>query len=72
MSGDVEAAVVSCTRGLLEEDPSIPLPYQWPCEIALRAAGRYRDARALLVEGRIPGTSVVHRPATIEPLCWIP
>lgn len=67
MSGDVEAAVVSCTRGLLEEDPSMPLPYLWPCEIALRAAGRYRDARALLVEGRIPGTSAVRRPATIEP-----
>lgn len=67
MSGDAEAAVVSCTRGLLEEDPSQPLPYQWPCEIGLRAAGRYRDARALLVEGRIPGTSLARRPATIEP-----
>jgi predicted Zn-dependent protease len=66
MSDDVEASLVSCTHGLLEADPSMPLDYTWLCEIALRAAGRYRDARALLVEGRIPGTSVARPPAAIE------
>lgn len=67
MSDEVEASLAACTRGLLAADPSMPLDYRWLCEIALRAAGRYRDARALLVEGRIPGSQVAHRSAPIDP-----
>jgi DNA-binding SARP family transcriptional activator/TolB-like protein len=56
---DVDAANKDCAAGLAGSDSTVFLQYRWFCVIGLRMQGRYREARALLREGRIPGSSIV-------------
>jgi DNA-binding SARP family transcriptional activator/TolB-like protein len=58
---DLEAADRACAAGLLSADSAQLMQYRWYCTIALRMEGRYREARALLREGRLPHSTVVRR-----------
>jgi len=48
-----------CAGGLASPDTNSFLQYRWFCVIALRAQGRFREARALLREGRVPNSNIV-------------
>ena len=63
---DLDRALTSCHDGLVDSDRATFIEYRWLCTIALRAAGRYQDARALNQEGRVPGTSVVRRNVGVD------
>jgi len=56
---DLETADRACTAGLANADSAQFVQYRWYCMIALRMEGRYREARALLREGRVPRSNVV-------------
>ncbi len=58
---DLDAADAECQHGLTSPDSGVFVPYRWYCVIALRNQGRYRDARALLRDGRVPKSNLVHR-----------
>jgi len=58
---DLEAADRACDAGLASADSGQFVQYRWYCAIALRMAGRYREARALLREGRVPRSNIVKR-----------
>ena len=60
-SDDFADANGRCERGLAERDPSEFVSYRWFCSILFRAQGRYREALALVREGRVSKTSVVRR-----------
>jgi hypothetical protein len=59
---DLAAADRDCAAGLAGPDSAAFQEYRWYCEIALRMEGRYREARALLREGRVPRSSLRRPP----------
>ena len=66
-TSDVDGAASYCSSGLASPDTATFMNYRWFCTIALRMAGRYRDAFALNQEGRIPGTALVRRGMPQDP-----
>ena len=59
---DYDAADRACAEGLTGSgDQAAVTQYRWYCAIALRAEGRYREAVALVHEGRVPRSAVVKR-----------
>jgi DNA-binding SARP family transcriptional activator/TolB-like protein len=57
-----DAADRACAEGLTGAgDQAAVTQYRWYCAIALRAEGRYREAVALVHEGRVPRSAVVKR-----------
>ena len=58
---DFDEADRACKDGLVSADSSQFVDYRWYCAIALRMEGRYREAFALLHDGRIPSSTVVRR-----------
>ena len=58
---DVEGAMRQCTSLLTAADGDEYDAYQWYCTIALRMAGRFEDASALVRNGKVPGSTVVRR-----------
>lgn len=59
---DYDAANRACAEGLTGAgDQAAVTQYRWYCAIALRAEGRYREAVALVHEGRVPRSAVVKR-----------
>jgi DNA-binding SARP family transcriptional activator/TolB-like protein len=55
---EYDAANRDCASGLASPDTTTFLQYRWFCVIALRTQGRFREARALLREGRVPNSSI--------------
>ena len=61
---DLEAADRDCAVGMATADAAQFAQYRWYCAIELRTRGHYREARALLRDGRVPWTGVVWRGTT--------
>ena len=60
-SDDVVAADKVCSTALATADRTDFSRFRWYCTIALRMQGRFREALALIHEGRAPGSGVRHR-----------
>lgn len=58
---DVDATNTRCAEGLSGADSAKFVEYRWYCTIGLRMQGRYREARALVHEGRVPKSTIVRR-----------
>jgi DNA-binding SARP family transcriptional activator/tetratricopeptide (TPR) repeat protein len=60
---DFAGANAQCDTALATRDitPTQLEEYGWDCTINLRMQGRYREARALVYEGRFPGSNIVRR-----------
>lgn len=56
---DLDAADRACNSGLASAERDEFTRYRWYCVIALRMAGRYREALALSREGRVPRSRIV-------------
>lgn len=56
---DVGTANAQCDTALATRDAAELRAYRWYCTIGLRMQGRYRAARGLIQEGRLPGSDVV-------------
>jgi DNA-binding SARP family transcriptional activator/TolB-like protein len=54
---DVEGALRQCASILPTADRDEYSEIRWNCTIALRMAGRFKDAIALIEQGKIPGTT---------------
>ena len=63
---DVDGALGQCPSLLIHADQDEFPKYRWLCTIALRMAGRFSDAMALLQKGKIPGSAVVRSGARDE------
>jgi DNA-binding SARP family transcriptional activator/TolB-like protein len=57
----LDAADQACREGLVSMDKVQFILYRWHCVIALRMQGRYREALALVRDGRVPNSTLVHR-----------
>jgi DNA-binding SARP family transcriptional activator/TolB-like protein len=55
LTGRLDEADAECAVRLRQEDPRILGEYGWLCAILWRYQGRYRDAAALVISGRLPG-----------------
>ena len=58
---DIAAIRTQCRAALGVANVDEYLAYRWYCTIGLRMQGRYRDALALIRDGRIPETGMVRR-----------
>ena len=59
---DFDAPNPACESGLATPDTTELLrQYRWFCGLALRIQGRYREALALVKEGRVPRSKIVRR-----------
>ncbi len=56
-----------CDETLATNDPSQFIEYRWYCTLGLRMEGRYRDALALIHDGRVPRSSIARRDAAVDP-----
>jgi DNA-binding SARP family transcriptional activator/TolB-like protein len=63
----LDAAERACNEGLASTDKADFILYRWHCVIALRMQGRYREALALVRDGRVPKSTLVHRGLTPDP-----
>ena len=57
----LDAADRACQAGLASMEKAEFILYRWHCVIALRMQGRYREALALVRDGRVPRSTLVHR-----------
>jgi DNA-binding SARP family transcriptional activator len=67
LADDVDAARAQCDAALAVRDTAVFQRYRWYCAIALRMQGRYRDALALVREGRAPGSALARRDLAVDP-----
>ena len=58
---DLAAVDAACASGLPTADGGVLQLYRWFCSLALRMEGRYREAFALVREGKIPKSNVARR-----------
>jgi tetratricopeptide (TPR) repeat protein/TolB-like protein len=58
---DFDGANAQCDTALAARDVSEFVEYRWYCTIDLRVQGRYREARALIREGRPPGSDFARK-----------
>lgn len=58
---DVDEVNRACSDGLSTSALAEFLRYRWYCAIGLRMQGRYRDALALVRDGRAPNSAIVRR-----------
>jgi DNA-binding SARP family transcriptional activator len=58
---ELEGSQAACESGLSTSDGAVLLRYRWFCAIAFRMQGRYKEALALVREGKVPGSKVVRR-----------
>jgi hypothetical protein len=56
---EFDAINKNCGAGLASSDSTSFMRFRWYCVIGLRMQGRYREARALLREGRVPRSNVI-------------
>lgn len=66
-SDDVDGMNAQCDTVLAVRDTSEFVDFRWYCTIGLRMQGRYREARALNHEGRVPSTGARWRGAPLDP-----
>ena len=63
---DFDSLNPMCRQGLTAPEDAEFQWFRWYCTIGLRMQGRYRDALALIHEGRVPGTDVVRRHVAVD------
>lgn len=56
---DIEGVNAQCASALATSDRREFPGHRWFCTIGLRVQGRYREARALIHDGRLPGSGAV-------------
>jgi DNA-binding SARP family transcriptional activator/TolB-like protein len=64
---DYDAADTACDAELANADASSFVSVRWYCAILLRMEGRYREALALVREGRLPHSAMIRRGAPEDP-----
>lgn len=64
---DFKAIDDECANGLASESASEFADYRWYCTIGLRSEGRYREALALVREGRAPQARFARRDIPHDP-----
>jgi DNA-binding SARP family transcriptional activator/TolB-like protein len=64
---DVDGALSQCASTLAIDRESFDNTAWW-CVIGLRMAGRFNDAKALVRDGRVPGSKTVWRGGTKDPV----
>ncbi|HET8774228.1 MAG TPA: bacterial transcriptional activator domain-containing protein, partial [Thermoanaerobaculia bacterium] len=57
---DISATNAQCDTALATRDDAAFSDFRWYCTIGLRIQGRYSDAAALMLRGRIPGSTATH------------